>query len=239
MGYVLPPNVTKVVVKFAGMVIAGMCFVAPPANAATGTAKTNLSPPLTKEMSGIRNSRKGRNLLLGYVRSDIQLEARYDTPTKASEIRKIPTSQAIHVENAGGAESFYDRVESIMTRFGFNKSQLSAVLNVQRKSIYDWKSNLSVEVRSATVDRVQTLEDFAAYMDDGHSRFLSKLVFGSLGHKDLAQEITKDALDLTQLKALYDNYWLEFDGMYKRAKLREATKDFSNESSKEELFISV
>ncbi|UJS25337.1 hypothetical protein [Thiothrix winogradskyi] len=239
MGYILPPNATKVAAKFAGMVIAGMCFVAPPANAATGTAKTNLSPPLAKETSGIRSSRKGRNLLLGYVRSDIQPEARYDTPTKASEIRKIPTPQAIHVENAGGAESFYGRVESIMTSFGFNKSQLSAVLNVQRKSIYDWKSNLSVEVRSATVDRVQTLEDFAAYMDNGHSRFLSKLAFGSLGHKDLAQEITKDALDLTQLKALYDNYWLEFDGMYKRAKLREATKDFSNESSKEELFISV
>lgn len=239
MGYALPPNATKVVAKFARtMMIAGMCFVAPPANAATGTAKTNLSPPLAKEISGIRNSRREKNLPSGYVRSDIQPEVKYKT-TKASEIRTIPTPKDPHVEKAGGAESFYNRIENIMNGFGFNKSQLSAVLNVQRKSIYDWQSNPSVEVRSATVDRVQTLEDFAAYMDNGHSRFLSKLAFGSLGHKDLAQEITKNVLDLTQLKALYDNYWLEFDGMYKRAKLREATKDFPNESSKEELFIGV
>lgn len=239
MGYVSPPNTTKVAAKFVGMVIAGMCFVAPPANAATSTVKTNLSPPLAKENSGIRSSRRERSLLSGYVRPDIQPEARYETPTKASEIRKIPTPQAAHVEKSGGVESFYGRVGNIMHNFGLNKSQLSAVLNVQRKSIYDWQSNPSVEVRSATVERVQMLEDFVVYMDNGHSRFLGKLAFGSLGHKDLAQEITKDALDLNQLKALYDNYWLEFEGMYKRAKLREATKDFPNESSKEELFISV
>ena len=127
-------------------------------------------------------------------------------------------------------------VKNIMQNLGFNKSQLSAVLNVQSKFIYDWQSNSSVEVRLAMVDRIKTLENFTAYMDEGHSRFFSKLAFGSLGHKDLAQEITKGVLDLIKLKALYDNYWLEFDGMYKRAKLREATKDFSNEHSKDNMF---
>ena len=111
-----------------------------------------------------------------------------------------------------------------MIRLGFNKSQLSAVLNLQQNPFYE------------IGDRIQTLEDFATYMDNGHSRFLSKLAFGSLGHKELARELIKDTLDLTQLKALYDNYWLEFDGMYKRAKLREATKYFTNESSKDTIF---
>lgn len=238
MGYALPPNAVKTAARYAGMVvIAGMSFIAPSANAATSAGKANLNPPLAKETSGIRNSRKEKSLFSGYVRSGLQPEARYET--KISETKTIPIPKASHAEKTGGAESFYDRVENIMHSFGLNKSQLSAVLNVQRKSIYDWQSNPSVEVRSATVERVQALEDFVVYMDNGHSKFLGKLAFGSLGHKDLAQEITKAALDLNQLKALYDNYWLEFEGMYKRAKLREATKDFPNESSKEELFISV
>lgn len=239
MGYVLPPTATKVVAKFAGAVIAGVCFVAPPANAATGTAKTNLSPTLAKETSGIRNSRKERRPLSGYVRSVIQPEARYETPIKVSKIRKTPTLQATHIENTGRIESFYGRVESIMTGFGLNKSQLSAVLNIQRKSIYDWYSNPDVVVRTVTVERVRTLEEFAAYMDKGHEKFLGKLAFGSLGHNNLAQAITQETLDLTQLQALYDNYWLEFDGMFKRAKLHKATRHFTSESSTEELFISV
>lgn len=229
-----PTNTTKLAV----IMLAGLCFSPLPANATVNVAKANFTPLLAKESLGLRGSRRERNLVSGYVCSDFQPTARYET-AKRAKVKTIPTNQFVEINTSKGVMSFYDRVESIMTSFGFNKSQLSAVLNVQRKSIYDWQSNPSVEVRLATVYRVQTLEDFAAYMDNGHSRFLSKLAFGSLGHKDLAQEITKDALDLTQLKALYDNYWLEFDGMYKRAKLREATKDFSNESSKEELFISV
>lgn len=218
------------------MVVAGSCFVALPANASL-SAKTGFSTPLAKETSGIRTSRRGRHTFSGYVIPEIQLEANFRTD-KLTIPKTIPTPKT-RVAETIEVKSFYHKVEQLMTDFGLNKSRLSAVLNVQRKSIYDWQSNPSVEVRSATVDRVQTLEDFVAYMDNGHSRFLSKLAFGSLGHKDLAQEITKDALDLNQLKALYDNYWLEFEGMYKRAKLREATKDFPNESSKEELFISV
>lgn len=238
--YTLPPKTTQVTTaaKLLGIVvIAGVSFVAPPANMPIDAAKANQIPPLTKEASA-RDSRRRKNFSSEYVPSNIQAEARYEA-IRAPVIKTIPTLNSASIEKAGDAESFYDRVKNIMNRFGLNKSQLSAVLNVQRKSIYDWQSNPSVEARLATVVRVQTLEDFATYMDNGHSRFLSKLAFGSLGHRDLAHEITKNTLNLAELQKLYDQYWLEFEGMCKRAKLQEATRDFPDESSKKELFISV
>lgn len=218
------------------MVVAGSCFVALPANASF-SAKMGLSTPLAKETSGIRTSRRGRYTSSGYAVPEIQLDASFRT-NKLTTPKTIPTPKARVVENTE-VKSFYHKIERLMKNFGLNKSQLSAVLNVQRKSVYDWKSNPEVEVRTATVKRVQILETFAASMDNGHAMFLGKLAFGSLGHNDLAIAMTQEALNLTQLQTLYDNYWLEFDGMYKRAKLREATKNFSNESSTEELFISV
>ena len=105
-----------------------------------------------------------------------------------------------------------------MTDFGLSKGGLCAVLNAQREHI----DRRWIEPSTHAVSRVQILETFAASMDNGHARFLGKLAFGSLGHNDLAQAMTQETLNLTQLQALYDKYWLEFEGMYKRAKLRKA-----------------
>ena len=236
MGFALPPNTTAMARRVADVAVAGLLFVTPPACAAPISANVSSTPLTAKDISVVRSTRKSRTSISDSFdnwQPKITLEVDKNTTPKT-----IPTPKAKVVENTE-VKSFYHKVERLMKNFGLNKSQLSAVLNVQRKSVYDWKSNPEVEVRAATRTRVQILERFAASMDNGHAMFLGKLAFGSLGHNDLAIAMTQETLNLAQLQTLYDNYWLEFDGMYKRAKLREATKDFSNESSTEELFISV
>lgn len=236
MGFALPPNATVMTKKVTDITVAGLLFVTPPVCAVSVNASISSTPLTAKNISVVRSTKKARTSISDSFdnwQPKIVLEVDKSTTPKT-----IPTPKARVVENTE-VKSFYHKVERLMKNFGLNKSQLSAVLNVQRKSVYDWKSNPEVEVRAATRTRVRILETFAASMDNGHATFLGKLAFGSLGHNDLAIAMTQETLNLAQLQTLYDNYWLEFDGMYKRAKLREATKDFSNESSTEELFISV
>lgn len=205
--------------KAAAAVLVGGLFAIPPvvANAST----QYLSAQGSKNTLSTRSSRKKGNFS-EYVVPSVGREAKLEVSIDATLLKSIPTVALVESGNSG----FYGRVESVMKSFGLNKSQLSAVLNVQRKSIYDWQAKPEIEVREGTLKRVHALEELQNYMDEGHSPMTGKLSFGSLGHKDLASELISKSLDIVKLKKLYDRYWLEFDGLSKRAALTRATKGF-------------
>ncbi|HCG7082749.1 TPA: hypothetical protein NJ353_003202 [Vibrio parahaemolyticus] len=126
------------------------------------------------------------------------------------------------------ADTFSTRVDKVANAANFNKSQLASILRVERKSLYDWKKNPDVNVREATRHRVENLEQFISTMDVGHSQYIAKLAFGSNGHKDLADALLAENMDLSYLEQLYDKYWIEFDGFYTRAQIEKKTSGFDN-----------
>lgn len=127
---------------------------------------------------------------------------------------------------SSGLFSFSDRVSYLLKKTSLNKSQLAAVLNVERKSLYDWQKNPEVQVRAQTKARVALLEELIAEMDDDHTQFLGKMAFGSHGKDNLAKSLTSQELSLDQLKELYDQYWDEFEGHAVRARIERNTKHF-------------
>lgn len=162
-----------------------------------------------------------------FVSSPMELE--FDFVEEENESQN--ESQVISFEYVSDGEiaqtySFYDRVRRLSDDFNLNKSQLAAILNVERKSIYNWKNNPQQGVRAVTIRRVDILERFRDSMDAGHQKFLSKMAFGALGHKELAKSLLQSELAIEQLVTLYDQYWVEFDGMLSSDRIREKTKDF-------------
>jgi len=209
--------------KAAAAMLIGGLFAMPPVVASASTQ--SLSSQANTNTVNARPSKK-KSRFSGYVSPAGGLQVKSGASIDSTLLKFIPVVSSIGSTGDNGVSSFYERVENILKLFGLNKSQLAAVLNVQRKSIYDWRAKPEIDVRDITVKRIQALEELLEYMDDGHSQMTAKLSFGSLGRKDLAQALTGRELDIVELKKLYDFYWLEFDGMYKRSILTKATKGF-------------
>ncbi|EKO3786479.1 hypothetical protein V9R59_002751 [Vibrio harveyi] len=122
--------------------------------------------------------------------------------------------------------TFYERVSGLADKLSLNKKQLAGVLNVERKSIYDWQKKPDVNVREATRLRVEMLEEFANSLDEGHSKYVSKLAFGSHADQELAQLLVLEDTSLDQLQDTYDRLWLKFDGFAARARIKAQTEHF-------------
>ena len=90
------------------------------------------------------------------------------------------------------------------------------------------KNELSAVFRTgkASYKRLDILYEFITNMSDGHPNFIRKIAFGPNYKIDFALALTKDNINIVELESLYDKYWLEFDGYYKRSLLKRSILNF-------------
>lgn len=132
---------------------------------------------------------------------------------KLEEIKKNSATPFLN------GESIFDISDDIRIKLGLKTAQWANLLRVERKTIYNWKKNPNVRVRSETYDRIQILDAFAGEFRFEHKKYFSKMLFGRNFERDLLAEFIKPKLELAKLLAAYDKVYAQLDGYATRADL--------------------
>ena len=106
----------------------------------------------------------------------------------------------------------------LQNSFGFKTSQWAAILKVERKTLYNWEKNPETKIQTKVVERLLALKEFHDSIDSEHAMFISKMTFGR--HSDSAFLSAFNDKDMTfqSLNEVYDDHYIEIDGLYKRLK---------------------
>lgn len=104
----------------------------------------------------------------------------------------------------------------LQRKFGFKKAQWASVLNVERKTLYNWEEKPDSTPHSKVMINLETLKAFSDEIDDGHAPFISKMTFGKGRKDDFTQAFTTQPLSIELMISAYEKYYTEIDGFYKR-----------------------
>jgi len=119
----------------------------------------------------------------------------------------------------GTDENIIRLSQSLQNHFGFKTAQWAKILKVERKTIYNWKSNTETRVKSDASKRILVLSEFAKAFKGEHALLFAKFVFGSKSNEELTNALHSDSLDLSVLTDAYYKIYTEIDGAVKRKKL--------------------
>ncbi|MBS0880171.1 hypothetical protein JK231_06075 [Pantoea sp. JGM49] len=103
-------------------------------------------------------------------------------------------------------------------QFGFKTAQWAAILQVERKTLYNWEKNPETKIQNKVVERLMLLQKFYEGMDKEHAMFLSKLTFGKHSDSAFLNAFNDANVSFESLMGLYDEHYIEIDGLYKRLK---------------------
>lgn len=120
-------------------------------------------------------------------------------------------------EDDGGSKSQIHALSSeLQKKFGFKKAQWASVLNVERKTLYNWENNPNSTPHIKVLDNLKVLNNFAGEIDDGHAPYISKMTFGKGRKQEFTQAFTTQPLSFESMISVYEKYYTEIDGFYKR-----------------------
>ena len=105
---------------------------------------------------------------------------------------------------------------NLQKKFGFKKAQWASVLSVERKTLYNWENNPESTPHAKVWDNLNTLNKFAGEIDNGHAPYISKMTFGKGRKEDFTQAFTTQPLSFESMISVYEKYYTEIDGFYKR-----------------------
>lgn len=106
----------------------------------------------------------------------------------------------------------------LQTSFGFKTSQWAAILKVERKTLYNWEKNPETKIQAKVVERLLALKEFHDSIDKEHAMFISKVTFGKHSDGDFLSAFNDKDMTLQSLTEVYDDHYIEIDGLYKRLK---------------------
>ncbi|HCM64393.1 MAG TPA: hypothetical protein DIT05_17885 [Morganella sp. (in: Bacteria)] len=101
--------------------------------------------------------------------------------------------------------------------FGFKISHWANILKVERKTLYNWKSNSDINIKSDALSRLSVLNEFSSKFRAEHKKFFAKMIFGRYSNKELLVAFTREKLDLQEILDAYDNVYDDLDGFITRA----------------------
>ncbi|MBM6478474.1 hypothetical protein ACUIG5_18785 [Raoultella ornithinolytica] len=104
----------------------------------------------------------------------------------------------------------------LQREFGFKKAQWASVLNVERKTLYNWEGKPDSTPHAKVMTNLEVLKKFSEEIDDGHAPFISKMTFGKGRKDDFTQAFTTQPLSIELMISAYEKYYTEIDGFYKR-----------------------
>ncbi|MGR5048161.1 hypothetical protein ACPV3P_05390 [Photobacterium damselae] len=124
------------------------------------------------------------------------------------------------LKSANAKELAPEKSLRLQNTFGFKTAQWAAILQLERKTLYNWKKHPETVVQKRTQERIETLASFAEEIDEGHQRFISKISFGRYSEPSLREALVSQNLNLNNLIEAYDYLYAKLDGHYKRGKHR-------------------
>ncbi|EOI3412784.1 hypothetical protein ACN6UZ_002485 [Cronobacter dublinensis] len=122
-------------------------------------------------------------------------------------------------ESKSETESLVSEIEYLQKFLGFKTMQWAKILKVERKTIYNWRSDPATKIQNKTKDRVSVLNEFAKEFNPNHAAYFNKFLFGKNANKDLLSAFLKEPLDIKELLEQYDEIYTAIDGFYKRNKM--------------------
>lgn len=109
---------------------------------------------------------------------------------------------------------------SLKDSFGFSKiAQWASVLNVERKTIYDWQKNPKKNVHERIAKRIEALDVLHADMLESHRKYLALFSFGKYSDPILKNALIEEPMDKEKLLESYDRLFVKFDGLAVRKSL--------------------
>ncbi|EQC1056677.1 TPA: hypothetical protein ACSC6I_003572 [Providencia rettgeri] len=136
-----------------------------------------------------------------------------------NSVDKTVTSENWVKEVSSLSDSPAEKSEELRQLFGFKTAQWAVILNVGRKTLYNWSNNPEGKIKSEAEDRLNILAEFSKEFRSEHSRYFSKLLFGRFSNKNLRETFTAKNLDLNSMLKAYDEVYGELDGFAVRADL--------------------
>jgi DNA-binding transcriptional regulator YiaG len=108
-------------------------------------------------------------------------------------------------------------VFALERKLSLSIASLAALLDVERKTIYNWKKNPNCKLNEKNAKRISVLLKFFDTLDEGHSKVIAKFLFKKGAIKEFSEAILRKNIDLGELTSLYDEYWIKIEGAYKRS----------------------
>ncbi|HIH9744194.1 TPA: hypothetical protein ACYU6U_002834 [Klebsiella pneumoniae] len=119
-------------------------------------------------------------------------------------------------EDDGSKSQIHALSSELQKKFGFKKAQWASILNVERKTLYNWESNPNSTPHIKVWHNLKTLDKFASEIDIGHAPYISKMTFGKGRKQEFTQAFTTQPLSFESMISVYEKYYTEIDGFYKR-----------------------
>jgi len=108
--------------------------------------------------------------------------------------------------------------QKLQKEFGFKTAQWAAVLQVERKTLYNWAEKPETKIQGKVLERIETFQAILNDMDTGHAQFLASFSFGRYKDPEIGKELVSKNLSFDKVIGHYERLYSEFDGKYKRAK---------------------
>ncbi|MFR0654923.1 hypothetical protein SB719_09985 [Pantoea sp. SIMBA_079] len=134
----------------------------------------------------------------------------------AGEAKKLVTKG--NEKNNNGTTISPSLSNFLQKSFGFKTSQWAAILKVERKTLYNWEKNPETKMQSKVVERLLALKGFHDSIDKEHAMFISKMTFGRHSEGAFLSAFNDNDMTSQSLNAVYDDHYIEIDGLYKRLK---------------------
>lgn len=152
------------------------------------------------------------------------------TPVQANSLNQSSKiiSYQVNDESIEGADDSTNKEKPVVLsqklkkEFGFNTAQWASILQVERKTLYNWEKNIDTRIQQKVLNRLTALDEFYSEIDSEHAKYIAKATFGKKSFPTFTTVITSDPLIANDLVSVYEEMYAEFDAIYKRDKHQRA-----------------
>lgn len=141
-----------------------------------------------------------------------QVKTTVSTSDKANYSIAVPKSKEV-IKSSLITES-----HKLQKEFGFKTAQWAAVLQIERKTLYNWIKNPETKVHDKVANRITIFNKLFEEMDTGHAHYLASLAFGRYKDVEISNSLMNDNLSFDEIVEHYERLYSEFDGKHKRNK---------------------
>jgi len=108
--------------------------------------------------------------------------------------------------------------QKLQKEFSFKTAQWAAVLQVERKTLYNWIKNPETKVHDKVANRITIFNKLFEEMDTGHAHYLASFAFGRYKDAEMGNLLIDENLSFNEIVEHYERLYSEFDGKHKRNK---------------------
>lgn len=139
---------------------------------------------------------------------------------------QVANVTAYKVNSSSSDESKNKHIQKsdlLRSAFGFKKiAPWARVLQVERKTIYDWMKRPGTVIHPRIIARIDALNELYRVMEPSHRKYVYTMAFGKWSDEDFTSLLLKSELDDKELVNSYDRLFMKFVGLEKREILSRA-----------------